>query len=320
MALLELLSTADVEPHRRLAFWNDIASTMIAPVQVEALGDKPFEASLYRRRLRACEIVSPVSSPARVFRESEVNAGVLNIQLQHRGRSTNHTGGRTALLEEGDFVLYDPGQPLWLTFEEPTQTIVLRLPLATVEERMPQLRAQVGVPVSGRSGSGALFSNFLRQAWGELQRDEDGAWAESLGEAIWPLLGIAYSGTSSHSEPNRRDGRRKALFAAVEADLTDPELDVHRLAHGLGISARYVQMLFAELGTTPRAHIQDRRLELAARRLEREGMAVTVTEVAFDAGFNDLSSFCRAFRRRFDTSPRDYRSGRRDAAVGVPRE
>ena len=43
-----------------------------------------------------------------------------------RGRSTNHTGGRTAVLEEGDFVLYDPSKPLWLNFEEYTQAIVVR--------------------------------------------------------------------------------------------------------------------------------------------------------------------------------------------------
>ena len=311
MPLLEEMSTADVAMADRLPFWNNIASQLIAPLHVEALGDGPFDARIYRKRLRECEIISPVSSPAHVFREGECEAGVLNIQLQHRGSTVNHTGGRTARLGEGDFLLYDPAKPLWLTFEEPTQSIVLRLPLATVEERMPHLRSQVGIPISGSSGPGALFSSFLRQAWAELERDADGAWAESLGEAIWPLLDMAYANTRPKQDANRRDARRKALFEAVEADLTDPDLDVHHLAKRMGVSARYVQMLFAELGTTPRAFIQDRRLEMAARRLEREGMEVTITAVAYDTGFNDLSSFCRAFRRRFDTSPRNYRAGER---------
>jgi AraC family transcriptional activator of tynA and feaB len=311
MSLLEEMSTAELAAADRLPYWNDIASKLIAPLHIEALGDGPFNARIYRKRLRECEILSPVSSPARVFREGECDAGVLNIQLQHKGSTVNHTGGRTARLDEGDFLLYDPAKPLWLTFEEPTQSIVLRLPLATVEERMPHLRSQVGIPVSGRSGPGALFSNFLRQAWEELQHNEDDTWAESLGEAIWPLLDMAYANTRPKQDTSRRDERRRALFGAVEADLTDPELDVHHLAARMGVSARYVQMLFAELGTTPRAFIQDRRLELAARRLEREGREVTITEVAYDTGFNDLSSFCRAFRRRFETSPRNYRAGGR---------
>lgn len=307
MPLLEEMSTAGVPVADRLPFWNDVASRLITPLHVEALGEGPFSARIYHRRLRECEIVSPVSSPARIFHDAEIDSGVLNLQLQHKGRSTNHTGGRTAVLEEGEFLLFDPSQPLWLSFTEPTHAIVLRLPLARVEERIPHLKSQIGVPMSGKTGPGALFSNFLRQAWAELERDEEGEWVESLGEAIWPLLDMAYAHARPRSEANRRDQRRRALFDAVEAELTDPDLDVHRLARRMGVSARYVQMLFAEMGTTPRAFIQERRLELAARRLEREGGGLTVTDVAYDAGFNDLSSFCRAFRRRFDTSPTHYR-------------
>lgn len=311
MALLEELSTAGVAYADRLPFWNDIAQ-MVAPIRVEPLGPTPFEARLYRRKLRECELLSPCSSPARIYSAPDhANAGVLNIQVQHRGSSVNHTGGRTAVLEEGDFVLYDPSRPLWLNFEEYTQAIVVRLPMATVEERVPHLRSQVGIPVSGRSGAGALFSSFMRSAWEELQNDDGDEWADCLSDAIWPLLDLAYAPTRTSHENNRRDERRRALFEAVETDLTDPELDVHRLAQRMGVSARYVQMLFAEMGTTPRAFIQNRRLELAARRLEREGGDVTVTDVAYDVGFNDLSSFCRAFRRRFEMSPRNYRAGER---------
>lgn len=317
MAFLDKTSTADVASADALAYWSAIASNMIAPLDVEPLGEGPFRASLASRRLRECAIMSPCSSPARVFREGECEAGVLNLQLQHRGRTVNHTGGRTATLEEGDFLLYDPSRPLWLTFSQPTQSIVLRLSRAMVEQRLPNLRGQVGVAVNGRSGPGALFANFLRRAWREFEGDNaEGChdWAESFGEVLWPLLHIAYSGrpgfADNSAETNRRDERRRALFAAVEADLTDPGLDVHRLARRMGVSARYVQMLFADLGTTPRAYIQDRRLDMAARRLEREGHGTTVTDVAHDVGFSDLSSFCRAFRRRFATSPRNY--GARD--------
>jgi AraC-like DNA-binding protein len=311
MALLEQLTTAELAPLERLPYWNSIAQ-MFAPIRVESLGEMPFEASLYRRKLRECELLSPCSSPARIYSGPDhENAGVLNIQLQHKGRTTTHTGGRTAMVGEGDFLLFDPTKPHWQTFEEHTQAIVLRLPLATAEERMPHLRSQVGIAMNGKRGGSALFSNFLRQVWDELEHDDGGEWVDGLSDAIWPLLDMAYAETRPALEPNRRDERRRALFEAVEAELTDPELDVHRLARRMSVSARYVQMLFAELGTTPRAFIQNRRLELAARRLEREGSEVTVTDVAYDVGFNDLSSFCRAFRRRFETSPRNYRAGSR---------
>ena len=145
----------------------------------------------------------------------------------------------------------------------PTQTIVLRLPLATVEERMPHVRQQAGVPARGRSGPGALFSDFLRQVWTELEQSGAGGWKDHFDKAVWPLLAMAYAGKRPALEANRREEPRRALSDAVARDLTDP------------------------------AHARD----------------TTVTDVAYDVGFNDLSSFCRAFRPRFSAGPRDHRSG-----------
>jgi AraC-like DNA-binding protein len=312
MAALEELSTASVAARDKLPFWNEIAERLVAPIRVEAVEPSTFEARIYRKRFRDFELLSPVSSPARIFSSPDHgHAGVFNVQIQHVGRSTNHTAGRTSVLEEGDFLLYDPSQPLWLTFEVPTQAIVLRLPVATVEERLPRLRGMAGIRMDGRSGPGAIFSGFVRNAWTQLHA-EDGDWADSLSDLIWPLLDMAYA-PERQPDPDatRRGARRRAVFAAIDADLCDPDLDTRRIASRVGVSPRYVQMLFAEMATTPTAFIQGRRLELAARRLELEGMSTTITEVAYDVGFNDLSSFCRAFRRRYDVSASGYRAGRR---------
>jgi AraC-like DNA-binding protein len=308
MAALEELSTRGLAPRDRLPYWNEIAQRMIAPIQVEALGEAPFQASIARRRFRDFELISPRSSPARIFSAPDhERAAVLNIQIQHAGRSTNHTAGRTCVLEEGDFLVYDPSRPLWLTLEEPTQAIVLRLPLATVEERLPHLRTLAGVRMSGASGPGAIFSSVVRGAWAQIEEGE-GAWLDTLPDVIWPLLDMTFPEPSA-PEDDRRATLRRELFAVVDAELCDPDFDTHRIARRLGVSPRYVQILFAEMATTPTAFIRGRRLELAAKRLAREGMASTITDVAFAAGFNDLSSFCRAFRRRFEVSARDYRAG-----------
>ncbi|MEI9852181.1 MAG: AraC family transcriptional regulator [Sphingomonas sp.] len=308
MGVLEKLSTGNVAPRDRLPYWNEIAQRMIAPIRVEALGETPFQASIARRRFRDFELISPRSSPARIFSAPDhERAAVLNIQFQHSGRSTNHTAGRTCVLEEGDFLVYDPSRPLWLTLDEPTQAIVLRLPLAAVEERLPHLREMAGIRMSGSGGPGAIFSSVVRSAWTQIE-DGDGDWMETLPDVIWPLLHMTFPGPAAPGD-DRRASLRRELFTVVDAELCDPDFDTHRIAQRLGVSARYVQILFAEMATTPTAFIRGRRLELAAQRLAREGMASTITDVAFAVGFNDLSSFCRAFRQRFDVSARDYRAG-----------
>ena len=74
------------------------------------------------------------------------------------------------------------------------------------------------------------------------------------------------------------------------------------------MSTRYVQIMFAEIGTTPSAFIQSRRLQRIASELSRKGRNSSITELAFEAGFSDLGSFCRAFRRKFGVTATQYRN------------
>ncbi len=308
--MLQAIDTNSVAARDRLPFWTELADKFIAPLTIEVPDHSAFEARMYRAALRDCEIISPCSSPARIYNHPGTDVGMLNLQLQHVGSSINETGGHTSLLNEGDFLLFDPSQPLELTFTEATQTIVLRLPIAYIEARMPRLRQMVGIPVRGDSGAGALFSRFLRTAWSQLETGEND-WGDTMSDVIWPLLDLAYSSVRpGDMDLGRRDLRRRAVLDLIEAHLCEPELDTHRIADRVGVSSRYVQLLFAEMATTPSAYIQRRRLERAASRLDKERGDATITGIAFDIGFNDLSSFCRAFRRRFGMSPSDYRAAR----------
>ena len=98
--------------------------------------------------------------------------------------------------------------------------------------------------------------------------------------------------------------------AFIDERICEPDLGAAAIARAMGVSPRYVQMLFAAAGSTPSAYIQERRLRLAAEQLRRaDGRCIT--EVAMAVGFNDLTHFGRAFRRRYGVAPRDYRQGSR---------
>ena len=112
-----------------------------------------------------------------------------------------------------------------------------------------------------------------------------------------------------------RERRRREVLAHIDAHLLEANLTAHRVACDLGISARSVQIIFAGMGTTPSAYIQSKRLDHAAHQLAQARRNAPITAVAFDAGFNDLSTFCRLFRRKFGVAPRDYRAGARRPAA-----
>ena len=63
--------------------------------------------------------------------------------------------------------------------------------------------------------------------------------------------------------------------------------------------------LVQETGRTTKEHITERRLLEAARLLRFT--TLTVGEVAYRAGYSDQLYFSRAFRRRYDVAPSEYR-------------
>ncbi|WP_404713799.1 helix-turn-helix domain-containing protein [Sphingomonas sp. MMS24-J13] len=317
--LVEQLTTADWAPKDRLPYWNNLRSRMVGSFRVKQLDDG-FSALMRRVSFPQCQIVSVLSSPAQVIGQGDYSSTMLNLQIQQSGRSLNRVGGRICDLDEGDFLLYDPSDETHHEYDRQVEFLFVRLPLSKVEQRLPHLRQAVGLKKSGKGGPAALFSHFLRSAWREFNDGDQGAWVHAVDDVIWSMLDLAYASERPEAGGRQGESRRRALFQVIADNLCDPDLSVHHIAKALGVSVRYVQMMFAQMATTPSAYIQNQRLDLAGARLLREGARCSITGVAFDVGFNDLSSFCRAFRRRFNVSPREYRAGVQGDARKLRRE
>jgi len=111
-------------------------------------------------------------------------------------------------------------------------------------------------------------------------------------------------------EAGARD-RRRAVDAALwlEAHSHEP-IDLESAAREVGLSPFHFLRLFASvLGVTPHQYVVRSRLRHAARLLTEEGRSVT--DVAYDVGFGDLSNFVRTFRRAAGVSPGAFRQAAR---------
>jgi AraC-like DNA-binding protein len=124
--------------------------------------------------------------------------------------------------------------------------------------------------------------------------------------------------TPDAAEIAKGRGLRMARLRAIKADiaekLTDPDLSVETVALRQRVSPRYVQMLFEQEGTTFSQYVIGQRLARAYRMLsDPRFVDRSITSVAFDAGFGDMSYFNRAFRRCYGGTPSDIRAeaGRR---------
>jgi AraC family transcriptional regulator len=106
--------------------------------------------------------------------------------------------------------------------------------------------------------------------------------------------------------PGPRD-RRRAVEAALRIDATcDQPTDLAHAANDAGVSPFHFLRLFAQvLGVTPHQYLVRSRLRRAARLLADDERSIT--DVAFDVGFGDLSNFVRTFHRAAGVSPRRFR-------------
>lgn len=94
------------------------------------------------------------------------------------------------------------------------------------------------------------------------------------------------------------------------------QLTVANLARAVGVSTRTLGRHFADaIGLSPKAYIDEVRIESAKRLLEQTSLAIA--EIRLQAGFADPTAFRRAFKRSVGITPTEYRHrfGNRQASV-----
>lgn len=116
------------------------------------------------------------------------------------------------------------------------------------------------------------------------------------------------SGSARKPVPATLRDRRRAVEAAlwIEEHAGEP-IHLDDAASFTGLSVFHFLRLFTNvLGLTPHQYLLRTRLKRAAALLAEDSRPVT--EIALDAGFNDLSNFVRSFGSAAGVSPRGFRA------------
>jgi AraC-like DNA-binding protein len=119
------------------------------------------------------------------------------------------------------------------------------------------------------------------------------------------------SGRTRQPIPAKARDRRRAVETAMWIDAhSHQEIDLECAASQADISPFHFLRLFSSvLGVTPHQYLVRSRLRHAARLLAENG--VSITNVAYEVGFGDLSNFVRTFHRAAGISPRRFREASR---------
>lgn len=302
---MEQFSTQQYAPHSRLQTWNDWMSQRLTSVDVD--GSRDFIGSLWTCEAGEASLMSihgdaaTIQSSADGHRRSR-SAARCGIAFQEAKSSIYRVAGREALVREGEFIFLDLQSRFWSsTSEDDKRLSIIHLPTSSLLSRVPDALGRNGITGSAKTGSGAILHQFVRSCLDHHQKSA--AQSEQLiCNAMVDLVALVVSGIGADTDVGYREQLRLEGIRFIERNLCDPDLNTLALAERLGVTPRYVQMLFADVGMTPSAFIRQRRLDRIRDAILRSS-GKRISEIAYEYGFGDLSQFNRAFKDRFGHTP-----------------
>jgi AraC-like DNA-binding protein len=298
-----------------LRYWNKVHANLGAPLEIKARDRGEFQASASTVDLGPLRLVRVDSTPATVEHDARHVAQTrerrFRIVLPIRGKVGVRHAGRDAVLEPGDFALLDDSLPFRIEFDEPNQSLYVAIAPSTIKIYLPAPARMCGLRMPVDRPLNRVASTMLLALWTEIENEDlRPEQRPALARSFLQVMAASYA--VDHACAIERSiaaaARRTAIKQYIEAHLRSPELTPATIAAALGLSRRYVRLLFAGENDSVTAYLKRRRLEECAFELAQpqwSGRSITAT--ASDWGFRNVTHFARAFKAAFGATPSAYK-------------
>ncbi|GIJ71065.1 helix-turn-helix domain-containing protein [Virgisporangium ochraceum] len=294
-------STVDTQPREQFAYWRELICEAFLDLSPESPQRDRFRGTVTQWPSGIARIGSQPQRVRRTGRDIEraPRAGYY-ANLQVRGSSVMRQAGRTAVLAPGDLAVVYTDEPFEFEFGSDFTQLSLFVPGRLLHTRRTATRVgtAVGVGAAVRHAMTALAGSSV--APGSATR---------LAALTAGLLQVATSADAVTTADTAATGRdHRAALTDIAEHLADDDLSPAATARRLGISVRSLHGLFAGRERSYAGTVRRMRLELALRTLRDPGLGhLRVVDIAAEAGFGDVASFHRAFRREFGRTPASVR-------------
>lgn len=281
--------------------------------------ERSFFADFHLLTLQTLSLASATASGLKVTRTQEQIARDGNDSLGLFFNTAKRPlaasqGSRRETLAAGELLLYDMGVPNVTGAPKGGDALLVYISRQRIGAALAGAEAQIMRKLDAQATPFRLLRTYAT-ALAKSADEISGPTAEAVEAHIADLLLLGLGVNGDDGELARRRGLRAARLAAILEQLdrrcSEPGLAADDVGLALGISGRTVQHILQESGRRLSDELTTRRLELARRLLlDPAHRHRLVLDIALSAGFNDPSTFYRAFRARFGMTPRDLREGR----------
>jgi AraC-like DNA-binding protein len=307
-------STEQLPVENRISIWREEFGRQVLRLDVTPIPDVPFYAHLTMHSLPTLALASVTACGTHEQRTRELitdGNDAVGLIVNLSGPFHVATRGHDVTLGSGDAVLVSSAEPATYIHPSPGHAFALCIPHAALSGLVPDFEDQLGLLVSKSTGVLGLLTRYLC-ALADPQAPLCPSSHDLVTTHIHDLLAFALGAKREVREAAEERGIAAARLQAIKADilksLGSRDLSLNALAARHRVTPRYVQRLFEREGASLTDFVLGERLARVhlllrdARHAQR-----TISDIAFEVGFGDLSYFNRAFRKRFGMTPSEWR-------------
>lgn len=294
---------------QRFTNWADDLSDGYVRLEARKTHDEPFRAMISRTDASSVYLARVAASRHEVVRSRSHIAACtddlccIHLQLEGVGRYTQRD--HVQLCGPGDLAVTDITEPFKVEVFRDFQALCFAISRELLPRNfVDRPRLTLSTTEAGRALSRTLVS--YSELCMNLQSPSE--IAASFGKHIVEL--ICHASNVVTEEPPERTSTPVMLSMMlnhIDRHSNDPGLSALALAQKFRCSVRYVHKLFASTRGSVGEHVNNKRISVCTRDLLDNRSKRTIAEIAFAAGFNDISNFNRSFKRTNGMSPRDFR-------------
>jgi AraC-like DNA-binding protein len=291
------------------------------PEPIEPLRDYPIHLDITKRVLPGAIIMSGtlcgVCHAVRSRGSVSSREDDLLIAVNLSGRTIAQSRGGELVLLDGDAILITRDSVrVNLIHPAPVNFLGFRVP----RDAIAQLAGTIDDALIGTVPAGSEVTKLLvtyARAIAEEQQSLDTPELQRLvtthiHDLIALAVGATGDGRAIATGRGIRAARLRAIMSDVIANLGDCDLTVAAVAQRQRMTPRYLHKLFEGEELTFSTFVLRQRLSRAYRMLcDSRFSDRSISSVAFDVGFSDLSYFNRTFRRHYDATPSDIKHAAR---------
>ena len=316
MAITE--TTASIREQERFDYWHEVICRNYVHIDAETMpSDRVFRAELTASELGPVTLSRVWAEPHCVRRSADLIESrphdTFMFSLMLAGAGILAQQGREVALGVGDASLYDGSQPFSLALPQLFDMIVLQFERDALLQRCPMVEQLTASRLPADAPGFALVSSVLRSLNQDALSDDTDL-SKQLGTSVLDILAVALAehfGAATTMESQRKKYFLRAC-GYINANVDDPSLNPSQIASAVGLSVRYLHLLFRENDTSVTRFMFSRRLAKCYGDLVDPTKAhLSVTDIAHSHGFKTAAHFTRRFTDAYGENPSTVRPGAR---------